>query len=817
MAERQRQRVLIVEDEALIAMELEAFLHDFGLDVVGMAHTGAAAIALARRERPDLLMMDIVIKGPIDGIETARRIREELDVPVVFLTAYGDQATLERAKSTEPYGYVLKPYRPDSLRAAVTVALYKHQLELQLKQSEQWFAKTLHFLTDGVISADASTRVRSMNAAAEALTGIAAGAAVGQPVSNVCRLREDVAGQPFSDIVAEALARDSPVPPRSALLERRGGGTVAVDASAALILDDEVRILGSVLVLRDITARRQMEADLRHSQERFHSAFNQAAVGMALVDTSGEILQANHAASSLLGFTEHELKGRTLSSLSYPSHVGLEQPLLTAIDSDERPAASLEKLFVHRNGDSLWVQMSVSAVRTARREPSYYIVQLQDVTDRKRAEAELEYLAHFDTLTGLRNRASFQLQLQASVDAAQRHASESAVMFIDLDGFKHVNDSLGHSAGDELLKMVASRLTSAVRASDVVGRLGGDEFVVLADGAAASKATRLALKILDVLSQPYRLGDRDIGVTASVGISVCPRDGLTADALLRNADTAMFHAKELGRNHFAFYDEELTRRAQERLQLESALRQALARDELRLVYQPIVEDGSVRTMEALLRWNHPDRGAISPAVFIPIAEETGLIVEIGGWVLRQACDQLSRWRAAGRALERVAINISVIQLLRTDFVSTVQAALDASALQGRDLEVEVTESMVMRDPERAVAALQSLRDGGVHVSIDDFGTGFSSLAQLQRLPVNRMKIDRSFVQRLPDDANAAAVVTTIAALGVALDLSVVAEGVETLQQQQFLLKRGVTSLQGYFFAHPMPPAEAASMLGARLQ
>ncbi|MDH4189284.1 MAG: EAL domain-containing protein [Betaproteobacteria bacterium] len=681
-----RQRVLIVEDEAVIAMELAELLRECGLEVVGSAASGELAIAEALDKRPDLVMMDIMIKGPMDGIEAATRIRAKLDVPVVFLTAYGDPATLERAKRVAPYGYLLKPYRPDALRATVGVALYKHQLERRLHESEA----------------------------------------------------------------------------------------------------------------------------------RFHGAFDHAAIGMALVARSGRFLQVNRAMSKLFGWSAEELLASNLAALARAEDRELDQSLFAKLDAGDRPSAQLERVFMHRNGDAVWMQMSASVVRDHEHRPAYYVVQLQDIHARKIAEERLHYLAHFDPLTGLENRASLHSRLEQAMSLAQRNRRHLAVVFADLDGFKLINDSYGHRTGDALLRQVGERLKRTLRAEDLIARIGGDEFVVVISDAASDEVIGVvARKIIDALSRPYLVEGREVVVTASLGIGIYPSDGENCAQLLRNADSAMYHSKELGKNRFCFYNENLTRRAVERVTLETALRQALPRGEFRLVYQPIIENGQPLSAEALLRWDHPERGAIAPDVFIPIAEETHLLPAIGDWVLRSACAQLRRWRDEGMYLQRVAVNVSFQHLVGPGFSGVVEAALDESGLDGASLEIEITESSAMQDPERTIRVLQALRARGVLVSIDDFGTGYSSLSHLARLPLNRVKIDRSFVRDLPSGAAAAAVVGAIAALGRTLALNVVAEGVENAEQAAFLDGEKINEMQGFHFSKPLSPqALSAFVRGA---
>jgi len=442
-------------------------------------------------------------------------------------------------------------------------------------------------------------------------------------------------------------------------------------------------------------------------------------------------------------------------------------------------------------------------------------VQLQDISARKVAEERLFQLANFDSLTGLSNRATLQDRLDSMIAGSRRHGTDMALMYLDLDGFKHVNDSLGHRAGDELLQQVAFRLKQIVRAEDFVARLGGDEFLVaMGDVARGELAGVVAEKIVEALTAPYHIDGREVIVTASVGISVFPGDADTSATLLRNADSAMYHAKELGKNRFCFYRSELTEKAIERLNIENSLRRALPRGEFRVFYQPIVKDGRTEAMEALLRWQHPQRGLLLPAAFLSLAEETGLLNEIGAWVLRDACRQMREWQIAGLGLRRVAVNVSFGQLLDPGFRSVVERALAYSGLDAGCLEIEITETSIMKDLDRAVETLEALRALGVSISIDNFGTGFSSLSHLTRFSVHCVKIDRLFVGNLPRDRSAVAVVNAIAALGRTLALEVVAEGVESAEQEAFLRGQDVVAMQGYHFAKPMPAGEAAAFLRA---
>lgn len=434
--------------------------------------------------------------------------------------------------------------------------------------------------------------------------------------------------------------------------------------------------------------------------------------------------------------------------------------------------------------------------------------QLEDeVLERRRAEARLEHLAHHDPLTGLPNRLQVAEHLQRSVSKAERHRSRLAVLFIDLDRFKEVNDTLGHAAGDELLIEVTRRLTGQLRSGDLLARLGGDEFVcILEDLVAPQDASRVADKLIARIGESFSIREHDLSISASIGISLYPADGVDAGNLLRAADTAMYQAKKHGRNAYHFYTPEMTKYAQERAQLEHLLRHAIDNNELEVHYQ-IKMAGADKTcpsgVEALVRWNSAQLGPVSPVRFIPIAEETGFIVELGEWVLRTACRQLAAWRASGVDVLKIAVNLSVRQLERADILEVVRSALQESGLPADALELEITESVIM-NVDDAISVLNQLSVLGVQLAVDDFGTGYSSLAYLKLLPINTLKIDRSFVIGIGDNLGDEAIIQAVIGMARSLGLSTVAEGVETEQQLAFLRQAGCDEIQGYFFGRPLP-------------
>jgi diguanylate cyclase (GGDEF)-like protein len=445
---------------------------------------------------------------------------------------------------------------------------------------------------------------------------------------------------------------------------------------------------------------------------------------------------------------------------------------------------------------------------------------VRDITSQKHTEAKIRNLAYFDPLTGMPNRLHFVEEADRELLRARRDNRRLALLFLDLDGFKRINDTLGHAAGDFLLQSVAERLKEKLRASDVVARtglddlnmhfarMGGDEFtIMLPDIEDPTMASLIAQRVQTVLSAPFEVAGKLISITASIGISVFPEDGGDAAALLKHADTAMYHAKEQGRNNWQMYSQSLTNKAMARLGLENDLRDGLERGEFRLVYQPqvLAGDGKIVGMEALIRWQHPERGALAPADFIPVAEESGLIVPMGEWVIRTACRQVMAWQRGGLATPRVAVNMSARQLRAPGFLGDVATIIAETGIGADLLELELTESMLMDPDAKRIEELHRLRALGVHFSIDDFGTGYSSMAYVKRFPIGTLKIDRSFVRGLPDSANDAGITTAILAMARSLELDVIAEGVETSRQREFLQAAKCPKMQGYLFSRPVPP------------
>jgi diguanylate cyclase (GGDEF)-like protein/PAS domain S-box-containing protein len=603
------------------------------------------------------------------------------------------------------------------------------------------------------------------------------------------------------EVLQSGRLRDTPEEP----VQTRHQGTRILRTKKIPIADESGQPLYLLVISEDITERKQAEAQ-------------SARLGRILDHSSNEIYmfnadslrfdQVNQGALRNLGYTLEEMQA--LTPLDLKPEIGAAQfeALLEPLRSGSQEVVTLDTRHRRKDGSLYPVEVRLQLSRTE--HPPVFVAIVQDISARKDAESRLDRLAHYDSLTGLPNRSLFGDRLRQAILEADRREHLVALLFMDLDRFKLINDNLGHKVGDRLLIQVAERLGTCVRRSDTLARIGGDEFtLVLTDIVHVDHVAHVAQKILDAFTQPFQVDDNELFVTISIGITICPFDDKNMEALLQNADIAMYKAKEQGRNGFQFYTADMNTRTHKRLDLETALRRALERNELVLHYQPQVDlqSGKIFAMESLLRWQRPEQGLVSPADFIPLAEETGLIVPIGEWVLRTACAQNKAWQDAGLAPLRVAVNLSARQFQQKNLIQTISAALRDSGLQPHYLDIEITESMVMQNAAAAVKTLNELDAMGVVLSIDDFGTGYSSLSYLKRFPIDCLKIDKSFVNDVTTNPDDAAIASAIITMARSLGMKVVAEGVETEGQLRFLRARGCDAVQGYYFSRPVP-AEA---------
>jgi diguanylate cyclase (GGDEF)-like protein/PAS domain S-box-containing protein len=571
--------------------------------------------------------------------------------------------------------------------------------------------------------------------------------------------------------------------------------------------------VGRVWSFRDVTERRQAEALTAQLAAIVESSYD----AIIVVDLDGIIMSWNAGAERIFGYRSSEITGCSISTLVPPDRLEEESRVISLIKKGKL-ADHFETVRWGKGDRPIDVSITISPVKDGAGNIIGASKVARDITQRKESQERIEYLAHYDSLTGLPNRTLLADRMKIAIGNATRYSGRLALLFVDLDRFKLVNDSLGHEIGDKLLMAVAKRMQSTVRRIDTVSRVGGDEFIILLSQIQkVADAARVAEKLIAVVSQPYKIEEHELMLTASVGISIYPDSSKDAGSLLRNADASMYSAKEAGRNRYQFYSQDLTSRAAERLALEHDLRGAVERNEIFAMYQPQIElaTGRIIGAEALMRWRHPTRGLISPASFIPVAEDSGLILSLGERILRKSCQQARQWHNH-RGFEgiNVAVNVSAVQFRQKDFTDVVLGILAETGLSPERLELEVTESVVMQGVESVVQKMRILDAHGIKMAIDDFGTGYSSLSYLRQFTVDRLKVAQSFIRDLPGNADAEAIVRTIVAMGRSLGLRVIAVGVETAAQAKFLQSIQCDEGQGYLYAQPLAANDFEALLTA---
>ncbi|HON58550.1 MAG TPA: EAL domain-containing protein [Smithella sp.] len=586
----------------------------------------------------------------------------------------------------------------------------------------------------------------------------------------------------------------------------------ALETITSIEYNGERATLGSFM---DITERKRMEDELRQSEEKYRSILESIQEGYFEVDLAGNFTFFNDSMCRIADCPKEELLGANYKQFSSEEMSRKVFNAFHKVYKTGQPTEGFDWQIIQRDGSNRYIEASVLLKKNAEGKPIGFKGIIRDITERKRIEEKLNYLATHDSLTGLPNRTMFSQLLSHSIQSAHRHKKQLAVLFIDLDRFKTINDSLGHEAGDELLKEMAARFKNTLRTADIVSRMGGDEFVIMMEDVHdLSQVESLAHKILATVIRPIVLMGEECRVTASVGISLYPKDGQDDQTLIKNADIAMYFAKEEGKNNYQFYSKNIQTIASERLSIETNLRRALERNELFLNYQAKLDfkTGLITGVEALLRWINPRLGQITPTQFIPIAEETGLIVPIGRWVLKTACRQNAQWQKQGLPPVCVSINLSLKQLMDDHLIEDIRTALNESGLPPYLCELEITESMIMNNPSRFIEVLKKIKEIGVRLAIDDFGTGYSSLAQLKYFPIDTLKVDRSFIRNIPQDNENKAITEAIITMGKTLHLTVVAEGVETQEQATFLQEQICDQMQGFYFSRPVAPDKFADLL-----
>ena len=672
--------------------------------------------------------------------------------------------------------------------------------EEELRRSEERYRELFENANDLVYTHDLEGRITSMNIAGERASGYSREELLGTPIHRVLapeqleRAREAMekklrgeAAATFYEI--EMIARD--------------GRTIPLELSTRLIFRDG-KPVGVQGIARDVTDRKANEA-------RYRLLFERNLAGVYRNDANGRILDCNDACARIFGYSSRdELLAAQATDFYFD---GTERQRVMQLLREQKQISNLEQRMRRRDGTTVWVLENVSLLEGDILEGT-----LIDITDRKHAQEQMEYQAYHDALTGLPNRLLFRDRITVALAHAKRNQRVSAVMFLDLDQFKLVNDTLGHTVGDRLLQVIGSRLVTCVRAEDTVARMGGDEFtILLADLNDRRNAAAVAQKVLEAIRNPVVIDEHELYVTTSIGVAIFPDDGEDAESLLKNADRAMYHAKELGRDNYQYATLAGADATDARLSLERKLRRALERGEFVVHYQPMVEIATGRLVgaEALVRWNDPETGLVAPEEFIPIAEETQLIVPLGAWVLRTAIGQMKAWHDAGHALLRVAVNLSPRQFQDRELVTTVEHVLAETGFPAQYLDLEITESTAMQNAELSLSILNRLKEMGIRISIDDFGTGYSSLSYLKRFPIDTVKIDQDFVRDLTTDD--AAIISAVISMARALNLRVIAEGVETEEQLAFLRREQCAEMQGFLYSRPLSSVDFEKALYAGLR
>ncbi|MFO7813522.1 MAG: EAL domain-containing protein, partial [Pelovirga sp.] len=689
--------------------------------------------------------------------------------------------------------------------------------EALLRASVERHSVILKAIGDAVIATDTSGRVELLNQVAEQLTGWSETEARGRQLDEVFRIISEETLSPVESPVTKVLKEGLIVGlANHTLLIHRDGSERPIADSGAPIFDDQGQITGVVLVFRDQTEERRTVQQLRESATTFKKlsqVVEQNSAAVIITDINANIEYVNSKFTEITGYSAAEVIGKNPRILqSGEMDKSVHRQLWSHLLAGEQWQG--EFLNKHRDGHLFWVRAQISPLRDDQGRTTHYIAVKEDITIQKRNEKQLEYQASYDALTGLANRTLLMDRLDQAIRYAQRSQRMVAVLLLDLDRFKVINDTLGHTAGDTVLCQIAERLKSAVRDTDTVARFGGDEFIVLLTEVCSEQdLDPIIQNILQVFKGPCQIEQRQLVLAASIGISIFPQNSSDPEHLIRYADIAMYQSKQSG-SEFAFYSDEMDSFGLDTLDLEHDLHGALQRQEFCLHYQPKVDlqTGTISGCEALLRWQHPKLGMVSPGQFIPLAEQTNLIVPIGAWVLEEACRQSLAWQAAGLPPIRIAVNLSARQFRQGDLAATVNSILSESGLDPGLLELELTESMIMDDPQGAEQALVALKNLGVSLSLDDFGTGYSSLNYLSRFPVDHLKIDQSFIRDIGTSAARTAVVSSIIDIAHNLQLMAIAEGVETQDQLAFLVANKCDAMQGYLFSKPLPAGAFAQLL-----
>jgi diguanylate cyclase (GGDEF)-like protein/PAS domain S-box-containing protein len=689
-----------------------------------------------------------------------------------------------------------------------------NEFQTLLRESEAKYRGLLEAAPDGMVVVNQDGEIVLLNARAESQFGYRRDELLGQKVTNI--IPGGFAERLIADgtrTAAEALAQQ--IGTGIELSGRRKDGT---EFPIEIMLSPQENDEGILVTaaIRDITERKAAESALKEAAKKYRAIFDGALEGMFQFSSDGGLLSANPYLAKMLGYDSLEgvfstVKDMAREAWAYPDECAR---FMQEID-EHATIQGFECQFKRKGSSNIWVSLNARKVFGDDGQLLYYEGFATDITKRKVAEERVQFLAYYDALTGLPNRTLLQDRLVKALDSALRRKERVALLFLDLDRFKDINDSFGHSFGDLLLQIIAARFKSGVRKQDTVGRLGGDEFlIVLTNVKEIAYASFVAERLMRAMSAKFVIQGRSLSISCSIGISIFPEDGMDSESLLKNADAAMYSAKESGRNNFRFFAEDMNAQAVERVTLENSLRLALDKKELFLVYQPQmnIATGKIIGLEALLRWQHPTLGIVPPNRFIRIAENCGLIVPIGEWVLRTACAQVRKWQDEGIPVMSIAINVSTVQLRQKDFCELIRSVLNKTGLDPQYLELELTESIFLTDADETLSTIKKLKAMGLTLAIDDFGTGYCNFIYLRQFRISKLKIDRSFIRDVVVNPDYVAITTAIISMAKSLNIKVIAEGVEDEAQMSFLRAHQCDEIQGYYFSKPLAVDKVAAKL-----
>ncbi|CAK0751609.1 diguanylate cyclase [Gammaproteobacteria bacterium] len=816
--------ILVVDDNAHNRFTLCTLLNRLQDCRVIEAASGEEALVRTIEQPIHLILLDVQMPG-MDGFETARHLgmtERTRHIPVVFVTAvFKAEAFVQRGYQVGAVDYLTKPIddnlllnRVKSYRTLFDREQLITQSLSQLKVSEQRLTYALEATLDGLWDWDIASDTLYLSPRFETMLGAPLGTIPHTRDGLFSRLHPDEAERvtaayyALADGTLERMELEHRlrtaddrwlwVLARGKVVEREWRRGSTPPGTGKSITGSALRVVGTIV---DITARIAAEKQLRLSA----AVIEHMSDALVILEPDETIHTINPAFTRATGYGATEARGRPISLLKSGRH---DKQFFAAMRRSLQESGHWKGEIWNRraNGECYPEWLNVTILRNDKGEIGHYVCIYSDLSTQEHVRNRLHHLAYYDTLTGLANREMFHDRLTGAIAGAAREQRQVAVILIDLDRFKDINDNLGHDVGDDLLNEAAIRLQGCVQSGDTVARLGGDEFaVVLPHVPDANSVATVADQIRGALHTPFDFSGRPLYVSASIGISLYPQDGDSLETLVRNADLALYQAKERGRNNYQFCSPELTEVAQERFRVATDLRLAIERNEFRLYFQPLLnmERGLLVGAEVLIRWQPPNVGLIAPGRFLPVAEEAGLMTAIDAWVLRAACQQVMEWQKQGFVLPRIAVNLSASVIERNDLVDSIRRVLEETGLPPQRLELEVSEGFIMARTEHAVSALDCLRQMGVELAIDDFGTGYSSLSYLKRLPLNHLKIDQSFVRDLPEDNHDASIARAIIALGKSLGLRIIAEGIEKTEQWDFLRAEGCDEGQGYLLGRPM--------------